>query len=132
MFSVFEDFWRGLLRVRVAQHSVAVVQVAVQFHEADGRKSVKPNVGHGLHRRLKALSGNPLLQCLALARYGARESLPTNEYHLTLRDNGLDLCGGEAVVGSSGCHRLNKITTGLGSVGFELRTVHAIPLFEHG
>ena len=49
VLGVFEDL-RGGLAFGVAQHPVAVVEVAVQLHVADGDEAVEPGVGHRLHR----------------------------------------------------------------------------------
>ena len=50
----------------MAQHPVAVVQVAVKFHEPDGDQPVEPRVGHRLHDLLEALPLDPLFQLLPL------------------------------------------------------------------
>ena len=65
VLGVFEDF-RRRLAFGVAQDPVAVVQVAVQFHEADGDEPVEPGVGHRLHRLPEAVLLDPLLQLLPL------------------------------------------------------------------
>ena len=48
VFGVFEDFGRGLA-FGMAEDSVAVVEVAVQIHVAEGDEAVEPGVGHRLH-----------------------------------------------------------------------------------
>ena len=54
MLGLVQDLRQGAAG-RVAQDPEAVVQVAVQLHEADGRKAVEPGVGGGLHDLLEAL-----------------------------------------------------------------------------
>ena len=75
MLGMFENF-RRRLAFRVAQHPVAVVQVAMQFHEADGDQPVEPRIGHRLHRLLEALACDAFFQPFALRRNMARKGLP--------------------------------------------------------
>ena len=60
MLGVFEDLRASVLPFGMAQDAVAVVEVAVQLHEANRHKPVEPGVGHRLHRLLEAL----LLRCV--------------------------------------------------------------------
>ena len=60
-----EDLGGGLA-LGVAQDPVPVVQVTVQFHEADGHQAVEPGVGEGLHGLLEAVTLDALLQLLPL------------------------------------------------------------------
>ena len=43
----------------MAQDTVTVVQVAMQFHETYGCEAVKPRIGHRLHGLLEALYPDP-------------------------------------------------------------------------
>ena len=52
--SMVEDFGMRL-PFRMAQDPVAVIEVAVELHVADGDKAIKPGIGHRLHCLLKAL-----------------------------------------------------------------------------
>ena len=46
---MFEDFGRRALPLGMARGPIAVVQVAVKLHEANGDQPVEPGVGHRLH-----------------------------------------------------------------------------------
>ena len=52
----------GGLVGRVAEHTVAVVQKAVQLHVADSHQPVEPGVGHGVHDLGEALIFNTSLK----------------------------------------------------------------------
>ena len=45
MFGMFHDLGQRLA-LRVAEHPVAVVEIAMKFHEPDGHEPVEPGVGH--------------------------------------------------------------------------------------
>ena len=80
--------------VRVAQHPVAVVQVAVQLHVADGDEAVEPGVGHGLHDLLEALLLDPLFQLAgACAATVTGKGLAADQRHVALLDDRLDVFG---------------------------------------
>ena len=61
MLGVFENLG-DRLTFGVAEYPVAVVQVAVQFHEPDGDEAIEPSVGQRLHGLLKAVLPETLLQ----------------------------------------------------------------------
>ncbi|MNR67141.1 hypothetical protein D3C85_1909830 [compost metagenome] len=44
-----------LLALRVTEHTVAVAQVALEFHKADGYQAVKPGVSQRLDHSIKPL-----------------------------------------------------------------------------
>ena len=57
----------------MAQDPVAVVEVAVQLHVADGDEAVEPGVGDGLHGRLEAVGLDALDQSPCGPRRWLRE-----------------------------------------------------------
>ena len=54
--------------LRVAQDAVAVVEVAVQLHVANGGEAVEPGVGDGFHGGVEAVELDALDELLAEAR----------------------------------------------------------------
>ena len=78
MLGVFENF-RRRLAFGVAQDPVAVVQVAVQFHEPDGDQPVEPCVGQGLHRLLEAMPLDAVFELLPLLGDGTG-MLPASDH----------------------------------------------------
>ena len=75
MLGVFEDF-RRRLAFGMAQDPVAVVEVAVQFHEPDGDQPVEPCVGQRLHRLLEAVPLDAVFELLPLLGDGTRNARP--------------------------------------------------------
>jgi len=65
-----------------------VVQVAVQFHEADGCKAIEPSVGRRLHDLLETLLLDARRKLLALGTHGRRVRLPLDEHQLSLLPHG--------------------------------------------
>ena len=72
----------------MAQHPVAVVQVAVQLHEADRGEAVEPGVGRGLHDLLEALLRDSFFELLALGSDGLRVGLPLDDDQLPFLPHG--------------------------------------------
>ena len=83
MLGLFEDF-RRRLAFGVAQDPVAVVQVAVQFHEPDGDQPVEPCVGHRLHRLREAMPLDAVFELLPLLGDGTRMLPPADHRHVAL------------------------------------------------
>ena len=64
---------RPALAVGMAQDAVAVVEVAMQLHVANGDEAVEPGVGDGLHGGVEAVGLNALDQSPAGRGDGLRE-----------------------------------------------------------
>jgi hypothetical protein len=125
VFGVFDDFGRGAA-VRIAEHPVAVVQVAVQFHVADGDEAVEPGVGHRFHRLLESMECDPLLQSFPFGSHRLGECPPADHGHVVLLGHRLDLLLGQAVECRSIRDHLDEFTSSQRGVGFQFVAVHGV------
>ena len=123
MLGVFEDF-RRRLAFGMAQDPVAVVQVAVQFHEPDGDQPVEPCVGHRLHRLLEAVLLDALFELLPLLGDGTGMLSAADHGHVAPFHDRLGLLGRQPVEGSTIRHRLDEIPASLRSIVLQLGAVH--------
>ena len=123
VLGLLQDLRHRTIR-RVAQHAEAVIQIAVQLHEADGGEAVEPGVGGGLHDLLEALLPDALDESLALAAHGLRVRLTLDEDQLALLPVGLDLRGGQSEGGGAAGDGGDEVAAGLGGVGLELVGLH--------
>ena len=80
VLNVVEDLW--LLTLRVAEHTIAVAQVALKLHKADGDQAVEPCIGQGLNHSSKALLLNAATQLGALLGNAGLERLPPNQQYV--------------------------------------------------
>ena len=120
---VVEDL-RAALACGMAQHPVAVVEIAVQLHVADGHEAVEPGVGDGLHGGVEAVGVNPLNQTAAGLGNGRREGLAADDQHIPLHLGRLGALGADAEPGRLRADRDDEGTAGCGGVGLEGRDVH--------
>ena len=123
MLGVFEDFGRRLA-FGVAQDPVAVVEVAVQFHEPDGDQPVEPRIGHRLHDRLEASLLDMPFQTFAFFRHMAGKGLTADQCHVALFGDRLNMLLGQAVVCRPVCNGCDEVTACLRSVLFQLVAIH--------
>ena len=108
----------------MAQHPEAVVQVPVQFHEADGDEAVEPGVGRRLHGLLEAVLLDPRGELLTLGTDRPRVGLPLDQDQLPLLPHGRGALGGEAEGARAAGDGGDEVAPGLGGVGLDLIGVH--------
>ena len=77
----------------VAQDPVAVVEVAVELHVADGQEAVEPGVGDSLHRLVEAGASDPLLEAPPLLGHRKRKGLAADQSHIAFLDDRVDAIG---------------------------------------
>ena len=114
---------------------MAVAQVVVQLHEAQGRKAVEPGVGHRLHGVVKAVfldAGNKLL-ALAINLGGPGLTGDDGDVALGLAGGHFQRAGldREAQQISAGGDGGDEVFAGLGGVGLEFGFVHCCFALYH-
>ncbi len=129
MLGVFHDLGRGFA-FGVAQHPVAVVEVAVQLHEPDGHEPVEPGVGHRLHDLLEAMPLDPLFQLLPLAGHGAGNGRPPMMATSPFSVTGSIFVGGQSIERRSIRDRLDEVAAGLRGVVFQLVAVFMVASYR--
>ena len=113
------------LPVGVAEHPVAVVEVAVQLHVPDGDEPVEPRIGQRLHRRLEAVPLDPLFEAPSASPATAcGKARPPMIATSPCSVTGSILFGGQPVEGGPVRDRLDEVPAGLRGVVLELRAVH--------
>ena len=60
----------------MTEDTVAVIEVAVQLHVADGHEAVEPGVGHGFHGGIEAMRPHSLDELVAGFIDRQRKGLP--------------------------------------------------------
>lgn len=118
-----EDFW--LLTLRVAQHTVAVAQVALEFHKTDGDQAVKPGVSQRLDHGAEALLLNTLSQHRALLGNARWERLASNQQYIPCLFDTDRQCWIKTQAAGTQGNGLDKVETGLGGVFFQGGAVHS-------
>ena len=96
----------------------------MQLHVADGGQAVEPGVGRCLHDLLETLLLDSFFQLAALRSDLLRKRLALDQYQLALFLDRRNRFLRDAKLRRPARHRLDKITAGLGSVGFDLVGVH--------
>src|SRR5438094_467508 len=108
----------------MTQHPITVFQIAVQLHEADGDETVKPSVCQRLHRLVEPISFDTLEQLLSLSDNRCGKGAASDDCHIALLRDRLNLRCRNPVERSAIRYRLNKISTCLWSVALECGVVH--------
>src|ERR1700674_4490528 len=94
----------------MAQHSIAVLKIAVELHEANGDEPVEPSVGQRFHRLAEPVSIKSIEQLLSLSDNRCGEGSACDDCHIALLRDRLNLRGRDPVERSTIRYRLNKIT----------------------
>ena len=116
----------------IAQDPVAVLQVIMQLHVAQGHKAVEPGVGHGLHDLLEPLPADALLQFAPELANLLGESLATDDGHITLDLQRLDMVPHQSEQARFIGHRLDEFPPRLRGIGFDFSCVHSTHLLCQG
>ena len=110
----------------VTQHTVAVIQVAVQLHVTYGCEAVEPRIGHRLHDLREAVTPDLFFQTLARLGHVAGKRAFPDHGHIALRDNRLNALGSQAVQRRPVGYRRDKIAPCLLGIGFEGVAIHVV------
>jgi hypothetical protein len=124
VLGLFENLRNRLRRIRMAQYPVAVVKIAVQLHIPDGDQAVEPGVSDRLYGLPEAVLGNPFFQSLTFGRNSARKGAASDDGHVAVLGDGLNLLLSQTIEGGAVYDGLNEIPASLRGVGLEFGAVH--------
>src|ERR1035441_311084 len=109
MLRLIDDF-RRWVTFGVAQYSVAVFQVCVQFHESNCNQAIEPGIGHSLHGVLETMLFDAGFELISLLQDSTRMFPPSDNRHIAQFYDRLDLRGRESIKSSAIRHRLDEVT----------------------